>query len=110
MKGTNLGEFEELVLLTVVVLQDEAYSIAITDEINRITGRKVAFGVVHSALNRLEKKGLADSRMGASTKVRGGRRKRLFTISTAGKAALVKARDQRTELWKLIPEAAFKNI
>lgn len=110
MKGTNLGEFEELVLLTVVVLQEKAYSIAITDEINRITGRKVAFGVVHSALNRLEKKGLADSRMGASTSVRGGRRKRLFTISVAGKAALLKARDQRAALWKLVPETAFKNI
>ena len=110
MKGTNLGEFEELVLLTVAALQDDAYSIAVTDEINRITGRKVAFGVVHSALNRLEKKGLADSRMGASTKVRGGRRKRLFTISAAGKAALLKARDQRAELWRLIPEATFKNV
>ena len=110
MKGTNLGEFEELVLLTVVVLQEEAYSIAITDEINRITGRKVAFGVVHSALDRLEKKGLADSRMRASTHVRGGRRKRLFTISAAGKAALLKARDQRAALWKLVPETAFKNI
>ena len=110
MKGTNLGEFEELVLLTVVVLQENAYSIAITDEINRTTGRKVAFGVVHSALNRLEKKGLCDSKMGGSTKVRGGRRKRLYTISSSGKLALLKVRDQRAALWKLIPDAVFKNI
>lgn len=110
MKGTNLGEFEELVLLAVGVLQGDAYSIAITDEISKVTGRKIAFGVVHSALNRLEKKGLAESRMGPSTNVRGGRRKRLFTISAAGKTALLKARDQRAQLWELMPEAAFKNI
>jgi hypothetical protein len=56
MKGTNLGEFEELVLLTVGVLNDEAYSIAIAREIKKVTKRNVSFVVVHSALNRLEKK------------------------------------------------------
>ena len=91
MKGTNLGEFEELVLLTVGILDGQAYSISITDEINRITNRNVAFGVVHSALNRLEKKGYTESKMGPSSKVRGGRRKRLFTISSEGKKVLLLA-------------------
>ena len=110
MKGTNLGEFEELVLLTVGVLDGQAYSISITDEIKRVTGRNVAFGVVHSALNRLEKKGFTASKMGPSSKVRGGRRKRLFTISSAGKKALLIAKEQRNTLWQLIPESVFNKI
>jgi DNA-binding PadR family transcriptional regulator len=110
MKGTNLGEFEELVLLTVGILQDEAYSIAITAEISKITKRKVSFGVVHSALMRLEGKGYVSSELGGATQERGGRRKRLFTISSAGKKALLKSKEQRDELWSLMPKTVFKNI
>ncbi len=110
MKGTNLGEFEELVLLTVGVLNNEAYSIAISKEISRITKRKVSFAVVHSALNRLEEKGYVDSKLGGATKERGGRSKRLFTISQAGKKALLRARNQRDELWSLMPKVVFKNV
>lgn len=110
MKGTNLGEFEELVLLTVGVLHDEAYSLAITAEIKRITKRKVSFGVVHSALNRLEEKGYVRSQLGGATKERGGRRKRLFTISAAGKKALIRTKEQRDTLWSLIPGTLLKNI
>ena len=47
MKGTNLGEFEELVLLAVAAMPEEAYSLAITDDINKVTGRNITFGVVH---------------------------------------------------------------
>jgi PadR family transcriptional regulator PadR len=110
MKGTNLGEFEELVLLTVGVLNNEAYSIAISKEINRVTKRSVSFTVVHSALNRLEEKGYVDSKLGGATKERGGRSKRMFTISQAGKKALLRAKEQRDELWSMIPKAIFKTI
>lgn len=110
MKGTNLGEFEELVLLTVGVLHDGAYSLAITAEIKRITKRKVSFGVVHSALNRLEEKGYVRSHLGGATKERGGRRKRLFTISAAGKKAIIRTKEQRDMLWSLIPGTLLKNI
>lgn len=110
MKGTNLGEFEELVLLTVTILRDEAYSIAIANEIKKVTGREVSFAVVHSALNRLEEKGYVDSKLGGATKDRGGRSKRLFTISAAGKKALLRAKSQRDELWSMIPKVVFKNI
>jgi PadR family transcriptional regulator, regulatory protein PadR len=110
MKGTNLGEFEELVLLTVGILNKEAYSIAISNEIHRITNRNVNFALVHSALNRLEEKGYVDSKLGGATKERGGRSKRLFTISNAGKKALLRAKEQRDELWSLIPKVIFKNI
>jgi DNA-binding PadR family transcriptional regulator len=110
MKGTNLGEFEELVLLTVGVLDNNAYSIAITAEIGRITGRDVNFGVVHSALGRLEEKGYVKSELGGATNERGGRRKRLFTISAAGKKALIRTKEQRDELWSLMPKTIFKKI
>jgi PadR family transcriptional regulator PadR len=110
MKGTNLGEFEELVLLTVGILNDEAYSLAISREIRKVTKRNVNFVVVHSALNRLEEKGYVDSRLGGATKERGGRSKRLFRISAAGKKALIRTKEQRDELWSMIPKVVFKNI
>jgi|SRR5688572_1274165 PadR family transcriptional regulator PadR len=110
MKGTNLGEFEELVLLTVGILNDEAYSIAIAREIKKVTKRNVNFVVVHSALNRLEEKGYVDSKLGGATKERGGRSKRLFSISAAGKKALLRTKEQRDELWSMIPKVVFKNI
>lgn len=110
MKGTNLGEFEELVLLTIAALVDEAYSVAICDEIERITDRRVKLGVVHAVLNRLEKKGFVHSHLGEATKVRGGRRKRFFTVTHAGKATLVKVKEQRDQLWSLIPEFTFKTV
>ena len=105
-----MGEIEELVLLTVGILNDEAYSIAIASEIKKVTKRKVNFVVVHSALNRLEEKGYVDSKLGGATKERGGRSKRLFSISAAGKKALLRTKEQRDELWSMIPKVVFKNI
>ncbi len=108
MKGTNLGEFEELVLLTVAALMSDAYSVAICDDLSERTGRTVKLGVVHAVLNRLEEKGLATSKLGEATKVRGGKRKRFYTVTSAGKAALLKAKDMREQLWSVIPEIALK--
>lgn len=108
MKGTNLGEFEELVLLAVAAMQDEAYSLAITEEINKITKRNITFGVVHSALSRLETKGYLISEMGGATNERGGRRKRIFSISSIGKEAVLKTKEQREQLWKMIPDFVFQ--
>ena len=110
MKGTNLGEFEELVLLTVGILYDNAYSVAIKDELNKQTGRKVTISSVHAAVYRLEEKGLLDSRMGEQSDRRGGKRKRIFTISKSGKNALETASELRNRMRNQIPEIAFKNI
>lgn len=110
MKGTNLGEFEELVLLVVAALMQEAYSVAICDELTRHTGRKVKLGMVHAVLHRLEDKDLAKSHLGEATNVRGGKRKRYYTLTNAGKVALVRAKEARDGLWKLIPEMALKGI
>ena len=110
MKGTNLGEFEEVVLLTIAGLMEEVYSVAICDEIERITERKVKLSVVHAVLNRLDKKGFVKSHLGEPTKARGGRRKRFFTVTHAGKVALTKIKTQRDQLWSLIPEFNLKFI
>lgn len=110
MKGTNLGEFEEIVLLTIAALVSEAYSVSVCDELEKHTGRKVKLGVVHSVLNRLEEKGLVNSKLGEATSMRGGKRKRYYTVTNAGRVAVVKAKEVRDQLWSLIPEISFKNI
>jgi PadR family transcriptional regulator, regulatory protein PadR len=110
MKGTNLGEFEELVLLTVAAMVNEAYSVAICDDLEKKTKRSVKLGVVHSVLNRLEEKGLAKSRLGEATNTRGGKRKRYYTVTNAGKTALLKAKELRDQYWSVIPELSLKRI
>jgi PadR family transcriptional regulator PadR len=110
MKGTNLGEFEELVLLTIAVLVNDAYSVGICDQLEKHTGRTVKLGVVHAVLNRLEEKGYVKSSLGEATNVRGGKRKRYYSITSAGKAALLKAKELRDDLWNMIPELSLKRI
>jgi PadR family transcriptional regulator, regulatory protein PadR len=109
MKGTNLGEFEELVLLTIAALMNDAYSVGICDELEKHTGRTTKLGVVHAVLNRLEEKGLVKSRLGDATNVRGGKRKRYYTVTNAGKASLLKAKEVRDQLWSMIPNLKLKN-
>lgn len=108
MKGTNLGEFEEIVLLTIASLINEAYSVAISDELKRLTKRSVKLGVVHAVLHRLEEKGFVKSALGEATNVRGGKRKRFYTVTNSGKAALLRAREVREQLWDRIPNLVIK--
>lgn len=103
----SIGEFEEVVLLTVAVLYDEAYGVAIKDEIEERFDRKVSIGAMRTALNRLEDKGLVCSEFGEATAVRGGKRKRLFKVTPEGKSQLEKVMESRTRLWKDIPSMAF---
>ena len=103
MKGTNLGEFEELVLLTIAALVSEAYSVAICDELEKHTGRSSKLGVVHAVLNRLEEKGLVNSKLGEATSIRGGKRKRYYSVDARGKIALTNAKEVRDGLWRIIP-------
>ncbi|MEL6538762.1 MAG: PadR family transcriptional regulator [Bacteroidota bacterium] len=103
----NLGEFEELVLLVVGVLYDEAYGVAIQKQIAEQTGRSINISAVHSALHRLEEKSFLESRMGGATTERGGRRKRYFRVTTAGQRALANVREMRNQLWNQISPVAF---
>ncbi len=104
MAKEYLGEFEELVLTMVAALQEDAYGAAISDEIESRLKREVNLSAVHVTLYRLEDKGYVKSSMGGGTNERGGRRKRIFTISSAGMAMLRAMKESRVELWKLVPQ------
>jgi len=104
MSKEYLGEFEELVLTMVGILGDEAYGNSIVNEIKERLGRESNLSAVHVTLYRLEDKGLVKSQMGGSTNLRGGRRKRIFTITNAGLAMLRAMKASRMDLWKLIPQ------
>jgi PadR family transcriptional regulator PadR len=99
-----LGEFEELILTMVGILQDDAYGNAIVSEIKQRVDRAVNLSAVHVTLYRLEDKGLVKSQMGGATNSRGGRRKRIFSITNAGLAMLRSMKESRMDLWKLIPQ------
>ena len=107
MKGTYLGEFEELVLLTVGALFPEAYGVAVMDEIEKETGRVVNISAIHSAMRRLEDKGYVKSFIGGATNERGGRRKRYFELTSFGKKALDEAQSMRLKLYNRIPDISF---
>jgi len=104
MSKSYIGEFEELVLTIVAILQDDAYGNAIVSEIKDKAGREVNLSAVHVTLYRLEDKGYVRSDMGGATNERGGRRKRIFTITNAGLAILRDMKESRMDLWKLIPQ------
>ena len=104
MAKEYLGEFEELVLTMVGVLREEAYGAMIADEIQRRQNREVNLSGVHVTLYRLEDKRLLKSGFGGATNERGGRRKRIYSVTNAGFAVLRTMRESRVELWKLIPE------
>lgn len=110
MSKHHLGEFEEIVMLTVAILHDEAYGIAIIEEMENRLGRKVSIGALQTVLRRLEKKGYLTSKFGEATKVRGGKRKRFFSITMYGKKALAEVKIQREDLWNSIPEFILKSI
>lgn len=107
MAKEYLGEFEELVLTMVAALQEDAYGAAISDEIETRLKREVNLSAVHVTLYRLEDKGHIKSSMGGGTKERGGRRKRIYTITSAGMALLRVMKETRLELWKLVPRLNY---
>lgn len=107
MKNYQLGEFEEIVMLTVGILNNEAYSIAIKDEIEQRLNRTVSMGALHTALIRLEDKGYLRSFSGESPEERAGRPRRYFEITALGKKAILAAKDTRDQLWKAIPKTVL---
>lgn len=107
MKGQNLGELEELVLITTAILGD-AYTVSIVNEVESNIGRKLTLSAVHTVLVRLEKKGFLKSFMGGATNERGGRRRRLYKITASGYAAMNEAKELRTQLWDKVPALTFE--
>ncbi len=110
MKGTYLGEFQEIVLLTILVLGENAYGITIQDEIGKRTGRDVSRGALHTALTRLDEKGFISSEYGGATAERGGRRKRYYQVTNLGKNSLEESKSVRDDLWSAVPKVALQRI
>lgn len=104
MKNKGLGEFEELVLLGVCILGDEAYGVSVKREVEKHSGRSILLGAIHITLYRLQDKGLLNSEMGGNTNKRGDRRKRLFKITDTGMKQLQTSQDVRRKMWQLIPQ------
>ena len=107
MKEPSIGEFEELVLLIVAALHNEAYGVAILDQLEEKLGKKVNISAIHVALKRLEKKGFVNSRFGGITNDRGGRRKKFYVITAFGKRMLDNQYALRTSLYQQIPKISF---
>lgn len=107
MKDHSLGEFEELVLLMVAALHDEAYGVAIMEQLEDSLQKKLNISAVHVALKRMEDKGYVKSRFGGITEDRGGRRKKFYIITALGKRVLDNQYALRTALYNQIPKIAF---
>ncbi|HTH56818.1 MAG TPA: PadR family transcriptional regulator [Cyclobacteriaceae bacterium] len=106
MSRIYLGELEELVLLMVALLRDEAYGVAIVEQLLNQANRGLSISAVHAVLHRLEEKGFVKSKMGGASEERGGRRKRLFKITAFGRNALEEVRDTRNAIWSLVPKTS----
>jgi PadR family transcriptional regulator PadR len=105
----KLGSFEEIVLLAVGSLHDDAYGVAIKDALRRNIGKNPSIGALHSALYRLEDKGYLTSREGGATTERGGRRKKYYKLTGFGMKALREADAMRMSLVRHIPKLKLGN-
>ena len=108
MKGTHVGEFEELVLLVIAILNDDAYVLKIQRELKEQVNRSASMGALHATLTRLEKKGYLKSVMEGASNKRGGRRKRVYEVTLAGKETIKQVKELRMNLWNQVPSYALK--
>lgn len=104
MKGTFLGEFEEIVLLGACILGDECYANKVKKEVEHYTQRSINLSAIHSALYRLEKKGFLNSELGEASQKRGGKRKRIFIPTPYAIKTLQQTRYMREALWNNVPQ------
>ena len=95
----TLGELEQIILLAVARLGEAAYTAAIRQEIDSKAGREISLGTIYVTLTRLESKGYVVSTLGDPTPTRGGRAKRFYDVTDAGRVALQRARQMLTALW-----------
>jgi len=103
-KTYYLGEFELLVMLCVIRLDEGAYGVPIAREIEQRTERDVAFGTVYATLERLQQKGLVSSELGDPTPERGGRAKRYFRVTSVGLRTVRKTKQSLVGLWQGLRE------
>jgi PadR family transcriptional regulator, regulatory protein PadR len=99
----NLGYLEETVLLLILMMEEEAYGLSVSESYKDHTGKSISISAIHTVLSRLEKKGLVRSEMGGASDERGGRRKRLFTATMEAKVIVEEIKSSREKLWIQIP-------
>lgn len=107
MNRDYLGEFEELILLIVASLGNEGYAVSVKEALVEKANRKVNISAIHSALYRLEHKGLLKSHFGGATNKRGGKSKRFFQVTSAGFSILQRSKDLKSQIWESIPQLSF---
>ena len=98
--NSPLGEFEHIVLLTLVRLGDDAYGMSVRASIHELIKRDISIGAIYTTLERLQNKGYVKSRMGEATAKRGGRAKKYFTVTGSGRKALKDVRANLKVLWQ----------
>ena len=110
MRRSDLGEFEELVLLTIATQFPNAYSVVIAEQLEKELKRTITTGATHAAMQRLEKKGYLSSKMGEASAARGGRRKRLYSVTVSGGKILEEVRQVRERLWNRVVPGAIPEL
>lgn len=110
MKKEYLGELEELVLLMILILKEDAYGLAIRKTLKEKAERSITIGAVHGTVNRLENKGFIKSELGGATEIRGGRRKRIFSITAYGMKVLHRSQEVKVNIWNQIPGLSLNQI
>jgi len=99
MSQDYVGEFEQMVLLTIMRLGEGAYGLAIRSELDTVAGRMPSSGSLYTTLDRMEKKGLLESSAGEATQERGGHPRRYVRVTPAGQAQLARSRSTLLALW-----------
>ncbi len=104
----SIGALEEIILLIVIVLNDSAYAVSISEEYSKQFNKTISIPAIHTVLRRLEEKGLIKSRVGGSTNLRGGRSKRIYSITNVGYQLAKDLNKQRETLWSMAPKLSFE--
>ncbi len=107
MLKNRLGSLEEMILLMIVLVHDEAYGIRVKDTFIKQYQQQLSLSAVHTVLRRLEKKGFTTSKLGGASQERGGRRKRIYKITPYGYKVLSAIQEERARIWSLIPKLEF---
>ena len=105
-RQNSIGNLDLTTMLVLIRLDDEAYGVSISREIKQLVGYEVALGTIYAVLERLERNGMASSKLGESTPERGGRAKRYFRITAKGLREVNRLRRAFIKLWQGVPELA----
>ncbi|MEP1096484.1 MAG: PadR family transcriptional regulator [Cyclobacteriaceae bacterium] len=110
MKKTRLGEFQELILMTVIVLEEDAYGNEIQRNLEERLNERLSTGAIQTALKRMEEKGFLTSEWGKATQKRGGKRKRIYSATSYAHQVLRDMKEVRASLWEAMPQLGTTNV